>query len=561
MERLLIIKNAIDRQIFDLWVEVFPGSAFIMGVKRAAGKIFIPSEENIGKVVKRIGDLKRRSNSMLQKKILDAIETEVNFEEPQAPLNQMLEALSFYLIKEGIRERHVLPMLENATKALSASLDRSSTKRWEGGVKILVLLRCLGLSKVLEVIGSKTKSRKLKARIAEFREKSLLKYWEAFNVPGFEEGKFSEVKKIIEENGGSLGRELFYPNALKHAFDYSENPEELEAKAVTWINEELPMLYKARDKLAKILGCSNSVEEIKKTLASRNVSPKTMLETTISVRKIFQKFFSKNIVEINPKYKTKVLETPSYLATVLPTAAAAFFDTLTKKPYQVYFITTKEERDPMVGFADLVSTLAHEEYGHCVHHSNSVLSYAAKPNILELLPTTHAGPISEGLSFQRELEFLDAMKELLRRKAKNEIERQVIALIQKYGKGNEEFLAELEYITRVGRITRFLRVVGDARINSGKQDLLTFLQWAHDKTGLPEEHVYYQIFPAHEGQFPGYATCYAVVGQELRSIQKRLKTRKQLVKFNSYASSMGFPPRSIYVERLNKYADKLASAS
>lgn len=108
------------------------------------------------------------------------------------------------------------------------------------------------------------------------------------------------------------------------------------------------------------------------------------------------------------------------------------------------------------------------------------------------------------------------------------------------------------------RIIRFLRVIGDVGINSGKQNLLAFLEWAENETGLSQRTVLFQIFPAHEGIYPGYATCYAVVGQEIRAIQRLFRNDSgKLVEFNPYASSMGFLARSIYSKRLMEFAKKL----
>ena len=112
-------------------------------------------------------------------------------------------------------------------------------------------------------------------------------------------------------------------------------------------------------------------------------------------------------------------------------------------------------------------------------------------------------------------------------------------------------------MTRRWRITRFLRVVGDVRVNTGKQGLLEFVDWAHKYTGLPRSSVYFQLFPAHEGLFPGYATCYAVVGQEIRGMEKKIRDPKKRVKFSTYLCSIGFPPRSIYRKMLQDYTAKL----
>ncbi len=117
---------------------------------------------------------------------------------------------------------------------------------------------------------------------------------------------------------------------------------------------------------------------------------------------------------INPKYKTTVIETPPYLSGTIPTGAAQFFDTYTKKPFQVFFQTTDPKRDPDKSVAALINLLVHEEYGHCVHHSNSALEFVGKlphaPGACRALST--ARPITEGLSFNREIEFFEVSKGL-----------------------------------------------------------------------------------------------------------------------------------------------------
>jgi len=112
-------------------------------------------------------------------------------------------------------------------------------------------------------------------------------------------------------------------------------------------------------------------------------------------------------------------------------------------------------------------------------------------------------------------------------------------------------------MTRRWRIVRFLRVVGDVWVNTGKKSLIEFVDWAHAKTGVPRSSVYFQLFPAHQGIFPGYATNYAVAGQEIRSIELKIKDPKKRVKFSTYLCSIGFPPKSIYMRMLRDYAARL----
>src|SRR5256886_16029381 len=101
------------------------------------------------------------------------------------------------------------------------------------------------------------------------------------------------------------------------------------------------------------------------------------------------------------------------------------------------------------------------------------------------------------------------------------------------------------------RIVRFLRVIGDARINSGKQSLREFIEWANKRTGLAKSTVYHQLFPAHQGNGPGYASTYAIVGESIWEIQNQAKRHgKKRIDFNRYACSMGLSDRNTIREIL-----------
>jgi len=170
-----------------------------------------------------------------------------------------------------------------------------------------------------------------------------------------------------------------------------------------------------------------------------------------------------------------------------------------------------------------------------------------------MLQSQAGNAVSEGMSFQRETEFLNYLEEMKQRKPAG-TERAFIRFLAKYG-GAEEVFEEYKFFTSLWRIVRFLRVIGDARINSDKQTLMDFIDWANSETGLSKSLVYHQVFPAHQGNGPGYASTYAIVGESVANIQREALGRgKRLLDFNTYASSLGFPPRSVFEEKLRTYA-------
>ena len=113
---------------------------------------------------------------------------------------------------------------------------------------------------------------------------------------------------------------------------------------------------------------------------------------------------------------------------------------------------------------------------------------------------------------------------------------------------------ELELETRKWRLIRFLRVIGDVRINTNKQGLFEFIDWAHEHTGVPRSNVYYQLFPAHEGMFPGYATSYAVVGEEIRAIEETLDRPEEEGEVLDLSDGDRLPPE----EHLQEEAGRLS---
>ena len=552
--------DSLDLEILETYKELNPSAAFLQGFNQYAGKLFIPSTENIQGALGKVRELRKRAKTELQEKVLDALEVALLFDEPQPILDDIVGTIFSHLAKEGVNEGHLLSLLSYSSKAIDATRARFQGRDVPTGVKALCLYRLSAIIEILDAVkatvrvgGEELKGEcdSLKAKAAEFVK--------LFQLDGFGEGTFEEVESVFRRYVFELGRKDFYGVALVKGLDYVETPEELERKAISWIDEELPRFRGVVGKLAKRYGCPAETEEVEKGMNGRlDLKPSELLKVTRTIRNVVQRFADLDIVRINPKYKTKLIETPSYLTGVIPTGAAQFFDTFTRRPFQLFFQTTDPKRDPDKSVSTLLNLLVHEEYGHCVHHSNSALGFMGELNPLYLIPGLLSVPITEGLSFNREREFLEAVRRLETTKKKRlaNAESDYVELMKKYG-GLELMNLEVEFAVRKWRLVRFLRVVGDVRLNTGKQGLLEFLDWAHEYTGVQRSNIYFQLFPAHEGIFPGYATAYAVVGQEIMSIEKKIKDEKKRVRFSTYLCSIGYPPRSAYRKMLSSYAKKL----
>jgi len=548
--------DPIDTEILTLYKEINPSGAYTLGFNDYAGKLFIPSRANINLGLRRVASLRRRAKTLMQRKVLDSFESALRYDEPAPVLEDILQTAFGHLAKEGVNEEHLLSLLSYAQKALDAASERFRGRAVPVAVKALALYRLNGVNEILEAIKEEAKGEKLKEECDRLKEKTR-EFAGLFKLEGFGEGRFEEVEEVFKRNGFELGRQKFYKYALEKGFDYHEAPEELERNAIKWIDDELPKFKGVIEKLAKFYRCRPTVEEVAKAIDSRiDLKPAELLKTTTSIRRVAQRLVNKDVVAINPKYRTRVIETPRYLAGTYPTGGAAFFDSFTKKPFQLYFQTTDPKRDPDRSVSSLLDLLVHEEYGHCVHHSNSALGFMGERNPLELIPSYLSGPITEGLSFNREREFLEAVLALEKKKGLSKAERDYVKMADKYG-GLKLLNLELDFQIRRWRMIRFLRVVGDVRINTGRQGLLEFLDWAHEYTGVSRASMFFQLFPGHEGIFPGYATAYAVVGQEIMSIERRIKDAKKRVRFATFGCSIGYPPRSMYRKMLVDYAKRL----
>lgn len=548
--------SPVESEIFELIKDSDPSGAYINGLKEYAGKIFIPSRKNLDRFSRRVEELRLKAENESQLKVLDSGSAWLTLNEPHQTPESVLGAFFGYMIKEGMVDSHMKALARNGIRAIQAATMEAAGRNWPTGLRLLALIRCDGLQEIIKTIKKETQDKQLKENLDDLSEVTR-KFASIFRVKGFKNQGFDEVYKIIKKQGADLGRKEIYAQALQRLWDYSETPSELEAKGLKYLDRELPKFQRLTAKLAKKYEVPAKAEDVSKAIkAKRAVKINEIIPYLADLRNRVVKVVNKTIVKVNPNYDAKVIETPSYLTAMIPSGAAFFFDTFTNKPQQLFMCTTDPRRDPDTAPGDLLSLLVHEEYGHCVHASNSSVGYGAKPTLVDMLWSPLGGAITEGISFQRELEFQDVIEKLKTRKGLSSDEKALVNFYEKHG-GFDALAEEYEFYTWMGRIVRFLRIIGDARINSGKQGLVEFIEWASKKTGLSKSMVYHQLFPAHQGNGPGYASTYAIVGESIREIQNRaVRNGKKLLDFNTYACSMGFPARTIFEDRLRAFAAK-----
>ncbi len=394
----------VEAEIFDFVKESDPATAYLQGVNEYAGRLFIPSRKNLERIAKRADELRLEAENDLQLKVIDSIAAGYALQEPQSYPDGVLSAFFGYMIKEGIVPSHLKPLTRNAVRALQAAAQETSEKKWPTGLRLLTLIRCDGLLEIIKTIKKETTDKQLKELLDDLAG-ATKKYASIFRVKGFKNQGFDEVYKIIKRDGADLGREKIYAQALRRLWDYPESPDEVEAKGLRWLEREFPRFKRITQRLAKKYGVAAKAEDVSKAItAKRSVKQTDILPFLGELRKRTERVVNKDIVGINPKYETKVIETPLYLSAIFPSAGAFFYDSFTNNPKEIFMITTDPKRDPSTVPGELLNGLVHEEYGHCVHASNTATAYAAKPSLTEVLFTPLSAALSEGISFHREID-------------------------------------------------------------------------------------------------------------------------------------------------------------
>ncbi|PIN76032.1 hypothetical protein COV18_01255 [Candidatus Woesearchaeota archaeon CG10_big_fil_rev_8_21_14_0_10_37_12] len=534
-----------DKEVFALWKEINPVSAFGAGLKENAGTLWISSSANIKHALLRIKQLEKNADPVA-KKFLNCIKTSILFEEPQHPPNQILSAYFTHLTIEGINEKHVLQLAEQGISLLGVQ-KHLWEKKWPIELQIFTAQECSGAKAILDTIKKQCKKQETKDAITAL-QKRIDNWKENITKIQIKKGDFNELFSLLKKKA-TLQRKNIYNKLITTLYDHTETPEQIERLALSWVDKELPVFKTIVKKLSQKYKCKATVESISEMLKKKQAVKTTdLLNIIATVRKKLQPVAEKEWVQITPKYDVRLIETPSYLTPFLPTAAMDLFGTLSNKPFCLYFVTTDKTKSPMSDIPDLVQTTIHEEYGHCVNLMNSAVN--TKNRIIEKISSSLEIPLTEGLSFFRELEGLSTFKKIRDTGAKNKEEKVLVNEIEKHVPF-EEFVLGVSFVVYQWRMVRFLRAISDVRVNTGKQKYPAFIEWAHKKTGLSKKLIFHQTFFFQE--MPGYAPSYSLFGQQLKKYQ-HLAMKKGISQkaFNTYVAGRGFPARSVFEKELKK---------
>ncbi len=546
-----------EQEAFEIWKTLWPDQAYVAGIEDAVGKVFVPTAANVRRMRQRIAKARRSTKDTTIRKFLASLDAGLTLPEPARMPESMVASFFGYMIKEEVVPEHMEALASSAAKALDAERLRRAGKRWPPGMRALVQLSASGLEEIVDIVEKELQlasaTASATASMGRLRG-ALARYRKAFELPGFRpEAAFEETYDFLKEGGAELGRKATYAKSLRDLWDYRETPALVEAAGLRMMRREFPRFRTVTVAMAGDLHCDPTPEAVQVALRSKSgLRPDQVLPFLNAIRDPCRRVADKHVVGINPHYTTLVIETPPYFVNTTPSGAEYSVDSLTDHSKEVFMATTDPKSAARPPPGELLSLLVHEEYGHAVHGSNTAHAFAGTPTLVDSL-TSSFGCVSEGIAFQRELEFLPVMNGIASGRFDGPEERALAEALEPWG-GMTAAARQFEFLTYLWRVVRFLRVIGDARINSGKQDIIEFVDWTHKTYGVEKATVYNNVFPAHQILGAGYASTYAIIGERIREIQEKAAKRGiPLRDLNAFASSIGWPPKSVFEAKIEAW--------
>src|SRR5437667_10900176 len=352
-----------ERAVFEVWKELRPDEAFVFGLDECAGRLFIPNQRGVDRLLAKIARIQKSATNPIDRKLLASFRASLELREPARLPQTLLESLFGYMIKEGVKANHMRTLSIDGRKALDAT-----RKRVRGptapGMRALVQLACSGLDEILNVVEGELRDKAARTAIQALGTANA-RYAKAFELPGFSPaGTFDETYALFKRAGCGLGRSRSYPRALRDLWDYTQTPTQVASAGLRMLRRELPHFKALAERMATELRCEVTAEAVTKALKEkRGLRPDQILPFLHEGRDPAQRVADRHIGASNPHYSTEIIETPPYLANSTPSGAAYGLDTLTDHSREIFLATTDERSAARPCPGELLNLLVHEESG------------------------------------------------------------------------------------------------------------------------------------------------------------------------------------------------------
>src|SRR6266702_4726401 len=126
---MLTPRTETERAVFELWKELRPDEAFVLGLDECAGHLFIATQARVESVLAKISRIQKSTQNPIDRKLLASYRASLELREPARLPQTLLESLFGYMIKEGVKANHMRTLAVDGRKALDASRKEPSTRR------------------------------------------------------------------------------------------------------------------------------------------------------------------------------------------------------------------------------------------------------------------------------------------------------------------------------------------------------------------------------------------------------------------------------------------------
>lgn len=529
----------------NLWEFVYPELAYKSGISRAAGRFFVRSDAAIEEVHKSYAEIEASLETLSDgdlrataRKLARACRRRVNHALPDTVIAAAAWGLYTIILKGDSDKPFVATYLQEVANAL-----RVDAVQWEGRKIRIEAKRHLYNSIVFlqAVLQEASQSNTNTLPLAESVSSLLTPYKDMYKEDGIETDDVGDLLSLFKQHAGAPALLQEYGGLLEDLYDFPWTPDQMHALALAWLVDELPRINHLVQRLAERYGCGADFEAVYSEMCAHNDIKQDVIREAVRVTTAMNAYTAEKWLELTPEDQVEITPTPDYWEELSTEGSVVSFDQLTDSPRHVCFLTPSKNEN----YLTMLNVLVHE-YAHAFHNS---MTFRLCTQDLLKIESTLRDPATEGIAFHREWELYEEARELLGRLQLSGHDEQLLALFGSTSAEQAERLEEFELETRMWRVARFLRVLCDVEVHLGSRTYSGFLEWAQNRTGFSENRIHDYCFSFLSK--PGNASCYAVPGMHLASLQTRAQNRGYSRKaFDTEASSMGFYSWTSFERRL-----------
>ena len=532
-------------RVQNVWELVYPELAYKAGISQAAGRFFVGTEDAQEEIHKKCAEIEASLETISDedlrvtaRNLARACRRRVNHLQPDKVIAAAAWGLYTIILKGDSDKPFVAAYLQGVANALKVD-----AVQWEGRKIRIEIKRHLYKSIVFlqAVLREASQSNTNTLPLADSISSLLMPYKDLYKQDGIETDDVGNLLSLFKQHAGAPELLQEYGGLLEDLYDFSWKPDQMHALALAWLAEELPRIDHLVERLAGRYGCEADFEAVYSEMCARNDIKQDPIGVAVRVTTALNDYTAEKWLEITPEDRVEITPTPDYWEELSTEGSVESFDQLTDRPRHVCFLTPSKNEN----YLTMLNVLVHE-YAHAFHNS---LSFRLCTQDLLKIESPLRDPSTEGIAFHREWELYEEARELPGRAQLRGYDEQLLALFGSTSTEQAERLEEFELETRMWRVARFLRVLCDVEVHLGSRTYSGFLEWAQNRTGFSENRIHDYCFSFLRK--PGYASCYAVPGMHLASLQAKAQNKGYSRKaFNTEASSMGFYSWTSFERRL-----------